>query len=69
MLKGHKDIITDMGWAPYNVNMLASSSKDATVQLWNMDDEEFGTNHGKGYDHKTDPVAALVGHQKQICHL
>ena len=45
MLKGHKDVITDMGWSPYQPALFASGSKDATVQLWMMDDLEFGAEN------------------------
>lgn len=31
MLKGHKDVITDMGWSPYQPALLASGSKDNSV--------------------------------------
>jgi WD40 repeat protein len=45
MLKGHKDVITDMGWSPYQPALLASSSKDTTVKLWMMDDINFGVEN------------------------
>jgi WD40 repeat protein len=45
MLKGHKDVITDMGWSPYQPALLASSSKDTTVKLWMMEDINFGVEN------------------------
>ena len=35
---GHKGLVMDVAWNPFNDNEIASSSEDCTVKLWDIPD-------------------------------
>ncbi|MFH4983441.1 hypothetical protein AB6A40_010150 [Gnathostoma spinigerum] len=37
-IKDHTGIVCDVKWNPFNDNVLATSSQDATVRIWHIDD-------------------------------
>lgn len=38
-MSGHKNIVLDVAWNPFNENQIASASEDCTVKLWTIPDE------------------------------
>lgn len=59
-INGHADMITHTEWSPFNPQHLMSSSKDATIKLWEIPTAE-GLTHDMGKD---DAIAVLEGHQR-----
>ncbi|KPM06481.1 coronin-like protein 3 [Sarcoptes scabiei] len=59
LVAGHKGPVLDISWCPFNDNVIASSSEDATVKVWQIPD------HGVTRT-LTDPVVDLVGHQRRV---
>lgn len=58
---GHKQDVLDVAWNPFDDNMIASSSEDATVKIWQIPDEGLGK---KSLD---EPLLSLEGgHQRKI---
>ena len=53
-------MITHTEWSPFNPQHLMSSSKDATIKLWEIPTAE-GLTHDMGKD---DAIAVLEGHQR-----
>lgn len=39
LIRGHKGIVTDLKFSPFNPYLLASSSEDGTVKLWNIPED------------------------------
>lgn len=39
---GHKQDVLDVAWNPFDDNMIASSSEDTTVKIWQIPDEGLG---------------------------
>lgn len=59
-INAHADKITDVHWSPFNPQFLMSSSKDATMKLWEIPSED-----GIAKDMKqSDAVLTLSGHNK-----
>jgi len=59
LLTGHKGAVLDLAFSPFNNNLLATSSEDASIKLWNLPDGGFD-------GHKTDFVQSLSGHNKKV---
>lgn len=58
---GHKQDVLDVAWNPFDDNIIASSSEDATVKIWNIPDK------GLGKEILTEPVLSLEGiHQRKV---
>lgn len=57
---GHVQDVLDVAWNPFDDNMIASSSEDTTVKIWNIPD--------KGLDEDlNDPLLTLEGiHQRKV---
>lgn len=57
---GHKQDVLDLAWNPFNDNMIASSSEDTTVKIWEIPDG--------GLTHNLDePLLTLEGvHQRRV---
>lgn len=57
---GHKQDVLDVAWNPFDDNMIASSSEDATVKIWNIPDEGL-------VEDLNDPLLTLEGiHQRKV---
>ncbi|XP_028396704.1 coronin-1C-A-like [Dendronephthya gigantea] len=60
---GHKQEVLDIAWCPFNDNLIASSSEDATVKIWQIPD-------GGLVENLTHPLLTLEGvHQRRIGHV
>ena len=58
---GHKQDVLDVAWNPFDDNIIASSSEDATVKIWNIPDK------GLGKEILTEPELSLEGiHQRKV---
>lgn len=58
---GHKQDVLDIAWNPFDDNMIASSSEDTTVKIWNIPDE------GLAKEILTEPEVTLEGcHQRKV---
>lgn len=43
-VSGHKEYVLDMQWNPFNDNMLATSSEDGSIRIWEFSDLGLFTN-------------------------
>lgn len=41
---GHKGLVLDIAWNPFDDNMIASCSEDCTVKLWHIPDGGLSGN-------------------------
>ncbi|XP_058970924.1 coronin-1C-like [Pocillopora verrucosa] len=59
---GHTQDVLDVAWNPFDDNMVASSSEDTTVKIWQIEDE------GLGKVDKCEPLLSLEGfsHQRKV---
>ncbi|XP_013777943.1 coronin-1C-like [Limulus polyphemus] len=56
---GHKGPVMDIAWCPHNDNVIASSSDDTLVRVWQIPE-------GGLVCPLIDPVVELAGHQKKV---
>lgn len=56
---GHKSLVMDIAWNPFNDNEIASCSEDCTVKLWDIPDGGIKENLA---DYKKD----MVGHKRKV---
>ncbi|XP_043221039.1 coronin-1C-like [Amphibalanus amphitrite] len=56
---GHKGPVLDIAWDPFNDNVIASSSEDCVVKVWQLHD--YGLTRTM-----TEPVVDLVHHQRRV---
>ena len=60
-MSGHTQDVLDIAWNPFDDNMIASSSEDATVKIWHIPDE------GLGNENLTEYLLELSGaHQRKV---
>ena len=60
---GHKQEVLDIAWNPFNDDIIASSSEDATVKIWQIPD-------GGLVENLTQPLITLEGiHQRRVGHV
>lgn len=59
LVVGHKAAVLDIAWCPHNDNLIASSSEDCTIKVWDIPDGGLTKN-------VTDCVADLVAHQRRV---
>ncbi|XP_054155357.1 coronin-1C-like [Oppia nitens] len=59
LVAGHKGPVLDIAWCPFNDNVIASASEDATVKCWQIPD--YGLTRTL-----TEPVVELHGHQRRV---
>lgn len=59
LVTGHKGPVLDIAWCPFNDNVIASASEDATVKCWQIPDGGLSRT-------LTDAVVELRGHQKRV---
>lgn len=58
-ITGHKSAVLDVKWNPFNENLVASCSDDATVKVWQIPD-------GGLTEDMTDAAVVLKGHQRKV---
>lgn len=58
LLTGHKGAVLDLDFSPFNDDILATSSEDTKINIWNL------TGGFEG--HKTDATQILSGHTKKV---
>lgn len=58
MIKGHSGAVLDFDFYPFDENILASSSEDSSIKLWQIP-TEFTEN-------LIDPLVSLDGHNKKV---
>ncbi|XP_076331551.1 coronin-1C-like isoform X1 [Tachypleus tridentatus] len=56
---GHKGPVMDIAWCPHNDYVIASSSDDTLVRVWQIPEDGLVCP-------MTDPVVELAGHQKKV---
>ena len=56
---GHKSLVLDIMWNPFNDNQIASASEDCKIKIWQIPDGGLSQN-------MTESVATLEGHQKKV---
>ena len=61
-VNGHTGACLNFDWNPHNDNVLATSSEDCTVKIWNVPDGGFTANHNE-------PNASLHGHMRKVTHV
>lgn len=59
LVAGHKGPVLDIQWCPFNDNIIASSSEDTTIKVWQIPD--YGLTRTL-----TEPVVELHGHQRRV---
>ncbi|CAF3165610.1 unnamed protein product [Rotaria sp. Silwood2] len=59
LVSGHKSAVLDIAWCPHNDNLIASSSEDCTVKIWQIPDGGITTT-------LTQPTVDLVAHQRRV---
>ena len=59
---GHRGLVLDIAWNPFNENEVASSSEDCTVKLWEIPDSGLTEN-------LTTCKVDLVAHSRKVGHL
>lgn len=59
LVVGHKAAVLDIAWCPHNDNLIASSSEDCTIKIWDIPNGGLTKN-------LTDCVADLVAHQRRV---
>ncbi|NXG73768.1 CORO6 protein, partial [Baryphthengus martii] len=59
LVTGHTAPVLDIDWCPHNDNVIASSSEDTTVMVWQIPDYVPVRNI-------TEPVVTLEGHSKRV---
>jgi WD40 repeat protein len=58
LLTGHKGAVLDLDFSPFNDDMLATSSEDTKIHIWNI---------AGGFEgHKSDVAQTLSGHTKKV---
>jgi len=55
-LKGHRGYVTDIAFSP-NEELLASSSEDGSIRLWNIGSDRKETGRFEGHDHPVNGIA------------
>lgn len=58
-MTGHTGAILDIKWNPFNDNIIASSSDDASVKLWYIPDGGLTAN-------LTECLVQLTGHKRRV---
>ena len=56
---GHKQLVMDIAWNPFNENEIASSSEDCTVKLWDIPDGGLKEN-------LVDCKLEMAGHMRKV---
>ena len=56
---GHKSLVMDIAWNPFNDNEIASCSEDCTVKLWDIPDGGLKENLA---EYKRD----MAGHMRKV---
>jgi len=56
---GHTGPVLDLKWNPFNENIIASGSDDATIKIWQIPDGEMTET-------MSDAVVVLKGHQRKV---
>ena len=59
MVSGHKQEVLDLAWCPFNDNIIASSSEDTTIKVWQIPD-------GGLVENLTKPLVTLEHHQRRV---
>ena len=59
LVVGHKAAVLDIAWCPHNDNLIASSSEDCTIKVWEIPNGGLTKN-------LTECVADLVAHQRRV---
>ncbi|XP_014680724.1 PREDICTED: coronin-2B-like isoform X3 [Priapulus caudatus] len=59
---GHKGVVLDVKWNPFNDNIIASCSEDCTVKLWFIPDGGLRSN-------LNDWIMDLHGHERRVASL
>ena len=59
---GHKGQVMDIQWNPFDDNIIASSSEDATVMIWEI--PEGGLKEGMN-----EPKTTLEAHERKCAHI
>lgn len=59
---GHKSLVMDIAWNPFNDNEIASCSEDCTVKLWDIPDGGLKENLA---EYKRD----MAGHMRKVGHI
>lgn len=70
LFRGHKAVVLDTDWNPFNDNLIASGSDDGKAFLWRVP-EDFTVRPNASPDEIQDiaPVGTLSGHPKKIGHV
>jgi len=58
LVSGHASAVQDLDFSPFNDYIIASSSEDTTIKIWQLPE-------GGLKEHIRDPVQTLSGHQKK----
>jgi coronin-1B/1C/6 len=59
LVVGHKAMVLDIAWCPHNDNLIASSSEDGTIKVWEIPEGGLAKN-------LSEPVADLCAHQRRV---
>jgi coronin-1B/1C/6 len=59
LIVGHKAAVLDIQWCPHDDDIIASSSEDCTVKIWQIPEGGLTEN-------LEEPIADLVAHQRRV---
>lgn len=59
LVVGHKAAVLDIQWCPHDDDIIASSSEDCTVKVWQIPEGGLTEN-------LEEPIADLVAHQRRV---
>ena len=64
LFSGHKAPVLDVAFSPFNESIVASASEDATIRLWQIEEE-----NGKIKSNHDQQLSILSGHGRKVCRL
>lgn len=59
LITGHKGVVMDIDYNPFNENLIASCSEDGTAKIW-------GIPEGGLKENLSDPLQSLIGHKRKV---
>ncbi|KAL8659782.1 MAG: hypothetical protein Q9202_006957 [Teloschistes flavicans] len=69
LFRGHKAVVLDTDWSPFDDSLIASGSDDGKAFIWRVP-ENFTLRTEEGEDiHDVSPLKQLAGHSRKVGHV